>query len=635
VPRLLLAVLAALSLTATLGVPSPAAAAAPTRVAIIVGPVGSLTPTYLHLAELAAAEAERHGATVARAYSPNATPANVLAAVDGAHVVIYFGHGYGHPSPYGGLNTARQNGWALQGPRAHGTHGDSLNGELVYYGEDWIVANARPAPGFVMIYSNVCYAPGASEGGHRPASEADALARVAHYSRKVFTMGGSAFYAVDFDRGAADLLGRILGGTQTTYGTHFASDHRYVPSALRSYQHPFSAGRQVWLHRTKYTDGPPNYWYAFAGDQAAVPARSWDPKPPAATLATRASDLSLTAAFRVAFGEAVRGIGPETIRLIGPDGERVPADVRLDEGSDEAILTPAAPLAMGTRYRLEVAAGVTDPAGNAATPAEWDVATVLDADPFEEPAPMVLQPGTHELVRVDALGAIVERKQLDLPEVRRLVAQRRMRLPGLSGSWLEIGSTSLAGWSVVESDAAHLRGLVDEAAFPAGTTIRLSADSRRTFGVDAAGAQAGRGVLVLDDETVPVDRRIVADGVLLVRVAADHEVAGGRWVRIDPSEAPPEAAARRRLSVEVREDRARVELGPGAWTAYRFDESGRVVARRTVDVESAPDLETTKSANIGGAMFVLITGGELDGWAISADDRHTVRPIEDPADSAD
>jgi hypothetical protein len=127
--RLSLAALLIVSLAASIGLPASAAAAAsPTRVAIIVGPVGSLTPTYLHLAELAAAEAERHGASVARAYSPNATPANVLAAVEGAHIVIYFGHGYGHPSPYGGLNTARQNGWALQGSGARGTHGDSLRG---------------------------------------------------------------------------------------------------------------------------------------------------------------------------------------------------------------------------------------------------------------------------------------------------------------------------------------------------------------------------------------------------------------------------------------------------------------------------------------------------------------------------
>src|SRR5687767_8652999 len=60
------------------------------KVAIVVGPVGSeITPVYLELAEQAAREAEARGATVARAYSPDATPENVKAAVDGASIVIY------------------------------------------------------------------------------------------------------------------------------------------------------------------------------------------------------------------------------------------------------------------------------------------------------------------------------------------------------------------------------------------------------------------------------------------------------------------------------------------------------------------------------------------------------------------
>jgi hypothetical protein len=129
---LLHAALALACLAAGLSAPASVSAADPIKVAIIVGPVGSLTPTYLHLAEAAATTAERHGATVARAYSPNATPANVLAAVADANVIVYFGHGYGHPSPYGGLTTGRQNGWALQGPRARGTHDDGLNGFLEY-----------------------------------------------------------------------------------------------------------------------------------------------------------------------------------------------------------------------------------------------------------------------------------------------------------------------------------------------------------------------------------------------------------------------------------------------------------------------------------------------------------------------
>jgi hypothetical protein len=635
VRRLSLAALAVLCLAATIGLPASAAAAEPTRVAIVVGPVGSLTPTYLHLAELAAAEAERQGATVARAYSPNATPANVLAAVEGAHVVIYFGHGYGHPSPYGGLNTARQNGWALQGPRAHGTHGDSLGGELAYYGEDWIVANAHPAPGFVMIYSNVCYAPGASEGGHAAATEGTALQRVAHYSRPVFRLGGSAYYAVDFDRGAADLVGRLLANRQTTYGTLFAMDGRYVPSALRGYAHPFSPGRQVWLHRTKYTDGPPDYWYAFAGDPNAVPARSWDPIAPTAKLASSASDLALTSSLTVAFSEPVRGLDAKTLRLIGPGDTPVPAEITMDAATNEAVVRPADPLALSTRYRLELLAGVTDAVGNPAAVTTWEVASRLDADALEDPVPIVLEAATHEIVRVDAMGAIVERQPLEVAAERWLAATQRARLPGLAGSWLEIGTANLAGWWVAESDVAHAVGFIDEATYRPETTIVLPAGGHPRFRVEDGAATPDGTKAIRSEVTVGIDRRVVADGELLVRVVASQPELGGSWIRIAPSLAPPESAAIRVLGVEARDSRASLELGLGDWTAMRLDDAGRVVARREVSGGPATLLETDATLTLGGVPFLRISGGELDAWVIRDDTRHTVAPIEEAADSAE
>ena len=636
--RLLLAALATLSLAATTGLPAPAAAAeptAPTRVAIIVGPVGSLTPTYLHLAELAAAEAERQGASVARAYSPNATPANVLAAVEGAHVIIYFGHGYGHPSPYGGLNTAKQNGWALQGPGAHGTHGDSLGGEIAYYGEDWIVANARPAPGFVMIYSNVCYAPGASEGGHPAASESTALLRVAHYSRKVFRMGGSAYYAVDFDRGAADLVGRLLANRQATYGTLFATDHRYEPWALRGYGHPFSAGRQVWLHRTKYTDGPPNYWYAFAGNPDAVPARSWDPTAPTAELLTRPVDLPLTASLRVAFSEPVRGVGGETLRLIGPGDRPVPATVSFDAKTREAILRPEHPLALSTRYRLKLGAGVTDAVGNPAAATSWELAARLDADPLEDPLPIVLEPGKHELVRLDTLGTITKRQSVEVADARWLTASQRARLPGSAGSWLQIGTSSLAGWWVAESPSAHAAGLLDEATYVPDTEVRLPAGDHSRFELRGGRLSSSVTFSPLSERTLAVDRRVVADGMLLLRIVPGQPGIGGSWLKVDPSLAPPEAAASRLLGGDPRGDRSSLELGLGDWTAMRFDDAGRVIDRRVVSGGTATGFETDATLNVGGVSFLVLSGGELDGWAIRDDARHAVRPVEDAADSAD
>jgi hypothetical protein len=88
------------TILASLGLVTPARGATPLKVAIIVGPVGEeLTPVYISLGVAAAVAAETRGATVARAYSPDASAENVLAAVEGANIVVYLGHGVGTPNP--------------------------------------------------------------------------------------------------------------------------------------------------------------------------------------------------------------------------------------------------------------------------------------------------------------------------------------------------------------------------------------------------------------------------------------------------------------------------------------------------------------------------------------------------------
>lgn len=258
---------------ASLGSAAPAAAATPLRVAIIVGPVGEeLTPVYISLAEEAATAAEVRGATVARAYSPDADAEAVLAAVAGASIVIYLGHGVGSPNPYSATpNPATTNGWGLNGPNALGTHADSfIDGRLAYYGEAWIAAHARPAPGWVMIYSNACYAPGASEGFDTPADEATAAERVSAYSRAPLAeLGASAYFATDFYAGAAQLVATMLDNPALPYGEVFAADPHFELDGLARLEHGLVPEAETWLHRSPYFEGKLDYWYAFAGDPTA------------------------------------------------------------------------------------------------------------------------------------------------------------------------------------------------------------------------------------------------------------------------------------------------------------------------------------------------------------------------------
>jgi len=618
-----------LSLAAALGPPATTQAANPTKVAIVVGPVGALTPTYLANAELAAAAAEQHGATVARAYSPNATPANVIAAVADANIVIYFGHGYGHPSPYGGLDTSRQNGWALQGPAARGTHDDGLNGYIEYFGEDWIIANARPAPGFVMIYSNTCYAPGASEGGHAPATPWEAATRVAHYSRATFALGGSAYYATDFDGGAAGLVGRLLADRTTTYGAAFARDPSFVPIALTSQAHPFSPGQSIWLHRSIYTDGPPNYWYAFAGDPDLAPLQAWDAAAPTATLVSPlpdATDIAPGTALEVRMSETVGGVSATSITLHDGAGVPVAADVVYDETSSIATVRPAVPLALSTNYTLSVTDAVRDVAGRQVVPVAWRFTTRLDADPLTAARSIVLESGSHELLRPGADGTTHETRTLDVLDQRWLRSDGRARLPGRDGSWLRIADPALDGWWVAESARAHASGQTEEALLAPGTEVSLRRSEQPVLATDVLGAQPGDSVEAGDVVSVSVDRRRVDDGRTYLRLA-DSRFAGA-WVEVAAGEARTEAASLRVIESVARPEEATLAIDPGERTAFLFDAAGRVIDRRTLAVAPDATFTTQETRVVAGLRFHVFSRGELTGWAVA--EGAGVRIIDSP-----
>jgi hypothetical protein len=332
----LVIVTALATLVASLGLAMPLAAATPARVAVIVGPVGEeLTPVYLSLAETAATAAETRGATVARAYSPEANAEQVLAAVEGANIVVYLGHGVGTPNPYSATpSAATTNGWGLNGPNASGDHSDSwADGTLAYYGEAWIAAHAKPAPGWVMIYSNACYAPGASEGFDTPADEATAANRVAAYSRgPLADLGASAYFATDFYEGAAHLVGALLDNPALPYGEVFASEPRFEAGGLARLEHGFVDGAETWLHRSLYFEGKLDYWYAFAGNPDAslasggtsLVATHGEPAALAPAIPPLAAIDGMATGMASSYGESIGWEGQATVALPVELGGAIP-----------------------------------------------------------------------------------------------------------------------------------------------------------------------------------------------------------------------------------------------------------------------------------------------------------------------
>ena len=294
--RLRVSLISALFTAVVLGIPAQPAAAAGEKVAIIVGPVGGLTDQYRSWANKVATAATAAGATVVKAYSPNATWAKVKNAVAGANVIVYFGHGNGYPNPYGSNElTDRSNGWGLNRTTTN-DDADNWSTTMVYCGERALLGTltssddyARrtycggtandgisPAPNFTMIYAQAHYAPGFGERYEQSTpltTLSEAQQRVRHYSDPILKLGGT-FLATAY--GDADqIVTRVLTQPNKAFADIFAQGRGWTPSRAVSMAHPDVSGSRVWVQRTSISGfhfGDPDYWYAFAGRTSKTPA---------------------------------------------------------------------------------------------------------------------------------------------------------------------------------------------------------------------------------------------------------------------------------------------------------------------------------------------------------------------------
>jgi hypothetical protein len=148
-----------LSLGGLVAVPA-VAAATPVKVVIVVGPTGTGTAGNIANAQQLAAQARGYGATVIEIYSPNATWSRVVAAANGANVLIDMGHGNGWPSPYSPFQENTKDGLGLNATANHG----NLN--VKYYGATYIKKYIHFAANSVVILRGLCYSAGNSEQGN-------------------------------------------------------------------------------------------------------------------------------------------------------------------------------------------------------------------------------------------------------------------------------------------------------------------------------------------------------------------------------------------------------------------------------------------------------------------------------------
>jgi hypothetical protein len=124
------------------------------KAVIIVAPTGELTEGNLTLGEEMALRAEAAGMDVHRVFYPHATWEVVLAEIQGASLVAYYGHGYGWPSNTPELWEVQQDGMGLNAYDGSGEY------EVHYYGANKIRDSIRLAPHAAVFLMRGCYTAG-------------------------------------------------------------------------------------------------------------------------------------------------------------------------------------------------------------------------------------------------------------------------------------------------------------------------------------------------------------------------------------------------------------------------------------------------------------------------------------------
>jgi hypothetical protein len=495
---------------------APAAAAGP-KVVIIVGPTGALTDGYRTTGNQIARAAEAAGAEVVKVYSPRATWKRVQAAVEGANVIVYLGHGNGFPSPYSGTeNTDRVNGWGLNRTTKNGDS-DNWATTLVYCGEKallgtltasdgaaqrkYCAGGLNPAPGFVMIYHRACYAPGAGEPWMSPSTESQARQRATNYSYPVLAMGAGAYFATDMWQGGSQLVDLVLRNPDVPFGDIARSANGFDADAQRHFAHPDVPGAELWLQRTNDL-GHQDYWFAYAGDPSRTPAGGTAPfsdAPRVTRLSPPDGDrfVGTGAAPRADFSTSVTGLDPAGFALYDSFGFRVPATVKWSAGKLRATLDPKAPLVTKEWYTVRLGADVHG-AWGALVPLEWRFRTKNDGGDgvsgrWSTARSLAVGRGTHTGYRFDADGAVTELLTATLAEDAVLTTNTLRKLPNQSGYWFHVTDGTWDGYWMRRSDVVALADdavPVEQAtgSFETPRVVTVKKGTHTAYRFDAAGA---------------------------------------------------------------------------------------------------------------------------------------------------
>ncbi len=341
--RLVPVLLAGLLAVAGAVAPSPQASAAAAatsgpKIVLIVGATHAATDSYRADMDTVYAAALRYSSNVVKVYSPNATWSAVKAAIQGASIVVYMGHGNGFPSPY--LSTLwpdRMDGFGLN---AVAGQGDS---NTTYYGESFIASSVRLAPNAVVILAHLCYASGNSEPGLTPPTVAVAEARIDNFAAGFLQAGARAVIA-DAHADTSWYLDQLF----TTHQTLDQLFRTKPSSAGNTFTFPSSRTPGFTAYSDPGTAAPPSDFYRSMVTQ---PTLRTDDVTGATSPAAVGDPVTLTVPG-AAEVTAAGGIGLYPDASLAPDPATGAAPALLPDGTRLHVLASATAPTGGLAYQV-------------------------------------------------------------------------------------------------------------------------------------------------------------------------------------------------------------------------------------------------------------------------------------------
>lgn len=228
--------------------------ATPLKAVVFVGPIdgedGDWTLSEIASARQTAAALRSHGVSVQEFYpnQANGTWSNIKAAAEGAHFLIYRGHGV----YWSAMPTPIVGGFALKD---------------AFVSNEMIRSELHPAKNFiVMLYG--CFTAGSSGNDVSSISLSEAQRRVAMYSDPFFDIGAGGYYADWFGDAFTSYVNSLFANK--TQGQAYEAFYDYNASMVWRGNHPDHSSLSMWLGWDNWYAPMPNYNNAFAGNPDAT-----------------------------------------------------------------------------------------------------------------------------------------------------------------------------------------------------------------------------------------------------------------------------------------------------------------------------------------------------------------------------